>query len=107
MGFLKQKTEEQKQAEARQKAEKDAAFVETKAKREAAEQVQRERTAAFQKTLPRYEYQVKRVGDDKQKGLLGSQRMEQIFNGEGAKGWELVTINAERATFRRQLPPLA
>jgi len=21
--------------------------------------------------------------------------------------WELVTINAERATFRRQLPPLA
>jgi len=33
--------------------------------------------------------------------------MEQIFNGEGMNEWELVTINAERATFRRQLPPLA
>jgi hypothetical protein len=107
MGFLKQKTEEQKQAEAREKAEKDAAAAEAKAQRESVEQAQRERTATFQKTLPRYEYQVKRVGDDKQKGLLGSQRMEQIFNAEGGKGWELVTINAERATFRRQLPPLA
>jgi alkyl sulfatase BDS1-like metallo-beta-lactamase superfamily hydrolase len=107
MGFLKQKTEEQKLVEAQEKAEKDAAFAEAKAQREAAEQAQQERNAAFQKTLPRYEYQVKRVGDDKQKGLLGSQRMEQIFNGEGAKRWELVTINAERATFRRQLPPLA
>jgi hypothetical protein len=45
---------------------------------------------------------VKRIGEDKQKGLLGSQRMEQIFNGEGARGWELVTINEERATFKRR-----
>ena len=52
-------------------------------------------------SLPKWEYQVKRVGEDKQKGLLGAQRMEQIFNGEGAKGWELVAINEERATFKR------
>jgi hypothetical protein len=44
---------------------------------------------------------VKRVGEDKQKGLLDSQRMEQLFNGEGAQGWELVAINEERATFKR------
>lgn len=54
-------------------------------------------------TLPKWEYQVKRIGEDKQKGLLGSQRMEAIFNGEGAKGWELVTINEERATFKRRM----
>jgi hypothetical protein len=54
-------------------------------------------------SLPKWEYQVKRIGEDKQKGLLGSQRMEQIFNDEGAKGWELVAINEERATFKRQL----
>jgi hypothetical protein len=105
MGFLKQKTDEEKQAEAQAKAERQAADAAAKVQREAAEQAERERVAAFQATLPRYEYQVKRVGDDKQKGMLGSQRMEQIFNGEGLNGWELVTINAERATFRRQLPP--
>jgi hypothetical protein len=55
-------------------------------------------------SLPKWEYQVKRVGEDKQKGLLGSQRMEQIFNGEGDKGWELVAISEERATFKRRRP---
>ena len=40
-----------------------------------------------------------------QRGLVGSQRMEQIFNGGGANGWELVAINEERAAFKRQLPP--
>jgi hypothetical protein len=47
---------------------------------------------------------VKRIGEDKQKGLLGSQRMEQIFNGEGAQGWGLVAINEERATFQATAP---
>jgi hypothetical protein len=107
MGFLKQKTAEEKRADAEAKAERQAAQEAAKAEREAAAQAERERIAEFQRTLPRYEYQVKRIGDDKQKGLLGSQRMEQLFNGEGARGWELVTINAERATFRRQLPPRA
>ena len=54
-------------------------------------------------SLPKWEYQVKRVGEDKQKGLLGSQRMEEIFNGEGKKGWELVAVHEERATFKRPL----
>ena len=58
--------------------------------------------AAHIASLSTWEYQVKRIGDDKQKGLLGSQRMEQIFNAEGAKGWELVAINEERATFKRR-----
>jgi hypothetical protein len=47
---------------------------------------------------------VKRIGEDKQKGLLGSTRMEEIFNAEGKLGWELVAINEERATFKRPLP---
>ena len=59
--------------------------------------------AAHLASLAKWEYQVKRIGEDKQKGLLGSQRMEQIFNEEGAKGWELVAINEERATFKRRL----
>jgi hypothetical protein len=59
--------------------------------------------AAHVDSLAKWEYQVKRIGEDKQKGLLGSQRMEQIFNAEGAKGWELVAINEERATFKRRL----
>ena len=54
--------------------------------------------------MPRFQYQVKRIGEDKQKGMLGSQRMEQIFNAEGAQGWELVAIHEERATFKRRLP---
>ena len=53
-------------------------------------------------SLPKWEYQVKRVGEDKQKGLLGSTRMEQIFNEEGKKGWELVAVHEERATFKRR-----
>jgi hypothetical protein len=44
------------------------------------------------------------AGKDKQKGLLGSQRMEQLFNAEGAQGWVLVAIHEERATFKRLLP---
>ena len=55
-------------------------------------------------SLPKFEYQVKRIGEDKQKGLLGSQRMEEILNGAGSQGWELVAIHEERATFKRRLP---
>lgn len=55
-------------------------------------------------SLPKFEYQVKRISEDKQKELLGSQRMEEILNGEGAQGWELVVIQEERATFKRRLP---
>ncbi|HEX5261457.1 MAG TPA: hypothetical protein VFW18_08260 [Gaiellales bacterium] len=47
---------------------------------------------------------MKRIGEDKQKGWLGSQRMESILNGEGAEGWELVAISEERATFKRLRP---
>lgn len=85
--------------------ERQTAAKLAKEERRAEEAVVSERTTAFIATLPHFEYQVKRVGDDKQKGLLGSQRMEQLFNAEGKNGWELVTINAERATFKRQLPP--
>ena len=59
--------------------------------------------AAHVASLAKWEYQVKRIGEDKQKGLSGSGRMEEIFNAEGAKGWELVSINEERATFKRRL----
>lgn len=55
-------------------------------------------------SLPRWEYQVKRIGEDKQTGWAGSERMEQILNSAGADGWELVAIHAERATFKRLLP---
>ena len=74
------------------------------AEAEAREQAEAE-TAELLRTIPRWQYQVKRVGEDKQRGLLGSQRMEQLFNAEGAKGWELIAINEERATFKRPLPP--
>jgi hypothetical protein len=105
MGLLSKKTEEEKAAEAVAKEQRERERAEAKdqerAERAAAEEAQR----AFVATLPRWEYQVKRVGEDKQKGILGSTRMEEIFNGEGAKGWELIAIHEERATFRRQLPP--
>lgn len=87
--------------------EEKAAEREAKAAQE--EQRRREqvataaRAAEHLKSVPKWEYQVKRIGEDKQKGMLGSQRMEQIFNAEGAQGWELVTVNEERATFKRPL----
>jgi hypothetical protein len=85
--------------------------MEERVVRVAAEQAERtaaaERLAEHVRSVTKWEYQVKRVGEDKQKGLLGSQRMEQLFNGEGAQGWELVTINEERATFKRPLPTTA
>lgn len=98
MPLLGRKSDEEKQAEALRKEEERAA-------RQAAEAERAQREAAHVATVPKWEYQVKRVGEDKQKGLLGSQRMEEIFNGEGRNGWELIAINEERATFKRPLPP--
>jgi alkyl sulfatase BDS1-like metallo-beta-lactamase superfamily hydrolase len=91
------RSDEEKVADAAAKAERDAASA-------AQQEARRAQVAAHLATLPKFEYQVKRIGEDKQKGLLGSQRMEQILNGEGKIGWELVTINEERATFKRRLP---
>jgi hypothetical protein len=105
MGVLTRKTDEEKAANDAAKQEQRAANEAATAERQAVEAAHREQVAAFQAGLPRYEYQVKRVGSDKQKGMLGSTRMEEIFNAEGDKGWELVMINEERATFKRQLPP--
>jgi len=51
-GFLKQKTEEQKQAEAQEKAEKEAAFAEAKAQREAVEQASRSESPRFRRRFP-------------------------------------------------------
>lgn len=101
MPLLGRKTEEEKAAAAEAKVNAEAEKAETR-KREAAEAAERqERLNHHVRSLPKWEYQVKRVGEDKQKGLLGSQRMEQIFNGEGAQGWELIAIHEERATFKR------
>ena len=97
MALLSRKTEEEKQAEAQAKEQE-------KAKREAAAAAQAAQLASHVASLPKWEYQVKRVGEDKQKGILGSQRMEQILNEEGKQSWQLVAINEERATFKRPLP---
>lgn len=79
MGLLSSKTAEEKVAE---RASKEQRKVEEARARNAA-RLDRERAAAARAvaeeahmgSLPKWEYQVKRVGEDKQKGLLGSQRM--------------------------------
>lgn len=96
MALINRKSEEEKQADAQRKAAESSAA-------QAQRREDEEKVAAHEMSLPKWEYQVKRVGEDKQKGLLGSQRMEQIFNGEGAKGWELVAVHEERATFKRRM----
>lgn len=55
----------------------------------------------------RWEYKTIRVGEDKQKGLLGSGRMDTLFNRLGVLGWELVAVNLERATFKREVPHMS
>lgn len=55
----------------------------------------------------RWEYKTIRVGEDKQKGRLGSGRMDTLFNQLGALGWELVAVNMERATFKREVPHMS
>jgi hypothetical protein len=105
VALLGRKTEEEKQADAAAKAEAQAVREAEQARLRENQQRIAAARAAHVASLPKWEYQVKRIGEDKQKGLLGSQRMEQIFNGEGAQGWELVAINEERATFKRPMPP--
>lgn len=105
MALLTRKTDEEKreqvEAKERVRAIKDAA----RATEDAAKAEQAAKLRDYVASIQKWQYQVKRVGEDKQKGLLGSQRMEQLFNAEGAQGWELVAINEERATFKRSLPP--
>lgn len=91
MALLGRKTEEQKQDEARAKADVQAI-------RDAAAAEERRKLDEHLKTIPRWEYQVKRVGEDKQKGLLGSQRMEQIFNAEGV--WAGSSLRSTRSAQR-------
>src|SRR6266540_4159052 len=95
MGLLKKDTEEERAAKASAKAAADQLQAEARERereeREAAEVEHR----SFVESLPKWEY--------KQKGLLGSGRMEQIFNEEGKQGWELVAVNEERATFKRRI----
>jgi hypothetical protein len=103
MALLKKQTEEERAAKAEAKAMADQLKTETQERerqQRAAMEAERQRFVA---TLPRWEYQVKRIGEDKQKGLLGSGRMEEIFNSEGQQGWELVAIHEERATFKRRI----
>jgi hypothetical protein len=95
MSPFSRRSDEEKAAEATAKRLEQERRAHDEAAREHLE-------ASHVMSLPKWEYQVKRVGEDKQKGLLGSQRMEQIFNAEGEKGWELVTISEERATFKRR-----
>jgi hypothetical protein len=82
MGLLKKNTKEERAAKASAKAMADLLQAEARERdreqREAAAVQQR----AFVQTLSKWEHQVKRVGEDKQKGLPGSGRMEQIFNEE-------------------------
>ncbi len=104
MALLSRKSEEEKEAE---RAAQDTAQAARQAEQQAEQAAREQAQAAFAahvRSLPKWEYQVKRIGEDKQKGLLGSKRMEEILNGEGVNGWELVAIHEERATFKRPLP---
>jgi hypothetical protein len=105
MPLLGRKTEEEKAAAAEAKAAADATKAANQQQAAAEAAARQAVIAEHVRSLPKWEYQVKRVGEDKQKGLLGSQRMEQIFNGEGDQGWELIAIHEERATFKRLRPP--
>jgi Domain of unknown function (DUF4177) len=109
VGLRTRKTDEQKAAEWRDKAEARKANAEAKDRDRAQEKAATEAAAARQETfiagIPMWEYQVIWVGKDKQKGMMGSGRMKDMLNREGKRGWELVAINEERATFKRQLPP--
>lgn len=102
MGLLKKDTEEERAAKAAAKTMADQLQAEARERETAQREAEAAERSSFIGSLPKWEYQVKRVGEDKQKGLLGSTRMEQIFNDEGKKGWELVAINEERATFKRR-----
>lgn len=77
----------------------------TKAKEVRASELARRAGRAERDANPgtRWEYRVVRIGSDKQKGLFGSERMQTILDSIGAQGWELVAVNMERATFKREV----
>lgn len=89
-----------KDAHARAKAQGQA----TKEAASAREDGTRERDL---RPSTRWEYKTIRVGEDKQKGVFGSGRMDTLFNSLGARGWELVAVNMERATFKREVPHMS
>jgi hypothetical protein len=101
--LLKRDTDEERADDASAKTVADQLQAEARERERAQREADAVQQRAFVETLPKWEYQVKRVGEDKQKGLLGSGRMEQIFNEEGKNGWELVAVNEERATFKRRI----
>ena len=109
MGLRTRKTEEEKAAEWRAKAEARKAEAEAKdedrAQKDAATEAAAARQEAFIAGIPMWEYQVIWVGKDKQKGMMGAGRMKDMLNNEGKRGLELVAINEERATFKRRLQP--
>ena len=98
------KKEDLSRAKEEEKAAARQAQAEAQAARRAEEALANAAVGEHLRSVTKWEYQVKRIGEDKQKGLLGSKRMEEILNGEGTKGWELVAIHEERATFKRPLP---
>jgi hypothetical protein len=101
VALMGRKSEEQKQADAAKKEEEAAARAEAKAAQDELNQQAAAALAAHVANLPKWEYKVIRVGEDKQKGILGSGRMETLFNDLGKSGWELVSVNEERASFKR------
>lgn len=72
--------------------------------REKAKEVRRARDAD---PAQRWEYKVKWIPRGRQKGALGGGTMELVFNKLGAQGWELVAIEGERATFKREILDLS
>ena len=74
-----------------------------KAEPEPEPEPQADPTPAPPPSVERWEYQVRRIAEERQRGLLGWKRLEDMLNAEGADGWELVSIDAESATFKRRL----
>jgi hypothetical protein len=101
MPLIGRKSGEEKQADAARKEQEAAASAEAKAAQDAANREAAAALAAHVANLPKWQYKVIRVGEDKQKGILGSGRMETLFNDLGKDGWELVSVNEERASFKR------
>src|SRR5947209_19522709 len=55
----------------------------------------------------RWEYKVVWIMKGQQKGAFGSSSMELNFNKRGSQGWELVSVEAERAIFKRRVTELS
>ena len=96
-----------KQARERAKEQKDERHASKLAEQEARERAQEARRRRDDQPAERWEYQVKRIKKDLQTGMLGSSAMEQIFNKEGAKGWEIVAIEQERVVLKRRITDIS